>query len=53
MAMLDIGGGFSGGTFGPDGKVDLGTVPAAVNAALDQHFPPSTGGNDHHMCLSA
>ncbi|KAK9832371.1 hypothetical protein WJX74_007903 [Apatococcus lobatus] len=43
MTMLDIGGGFCGGNFGADGKVDLGGVPAAVNAALDEHFPVSTG----------
>ena len=43
MSMLDIGGGFCGGNFGADGKVDLGGVPAAVNAALDEHFPPGEG----------
>ena len=43
MTMLDIGGGFCGGNFGPGGKVDLGGVPAAVNAALEEHFPATTG----------
>lgn len=43
MTMLDIGGGFCGGNFGANGKVDLGGVPAAVNAALDEHFPLSAG----------
>eukprot|EP00887_Chlorella_sp_A99_P001750 scaffold19.g1750.t1 len=41
--VLDIGGGFCGGRFGPDGTVDMGGVPAAVNAALALHFPESTG----------
>ena len=43
MTMLDIGGGFCGGKFDMEGRVDLGGVPAAVNAALDEHFPASTG----------
>ena len=43
MNLLDIGGGFCGGSFGPDGLVDLGGVPAAVNAALVAHFPAVCG----------
>jgi ornithine decarboxylase len=43
MTLLDIGGGFCGGVFGPDGRVDLGGVPAAVNAALAAHFPLGCG----------
>ena len=43
MGLLDIGGGFCGGVFGPDGRVDLGGVPAAVNAALAEHFPEGCG----------
>lgn len=43
MNLLDIGGGFCGGTFGADGRVDLGGVPAAVNAALAVHFPAGCG----------
>ena len=44
LQVLDIGGGFAGGRFGPEGSlVGLGGVPAAVNAALDVHFPPTTG----------
>lgn len=37
--ILDIGGGFCGGRFGRDGRVDLGGVPEAVNSALAAHFP--------------
>ena len=40
MDLLDIGGGFAGCMLGADGMGDLGRVPAAVNAALDTHFPP-------------
>lgn len=43
MSLLDIGGGFCGGRFGPDGKVDLGGVPAAVNSALAAYFPETSG----------
>ncbi|KAK9821936.1 hypothetical protein WJX81_005453 [Elliptochloris bilobata] len=43
MDLLDIGGGFCGGTFDASGRVDLGGVPAAVNAALAEHFPPGCG----------
>lgn len=43
MHVLDIGGGFCGGRFGPDGRVDLGGVPAAVNSALARHFPEGLG----------
>lgn len=39
MHILDIGGGFCGGTIRPDGSVALGDVPVAVNAALGKHFP--------------
>lgn len=39
MEVLDIGGGFCGGNFDAAGNVDLGGVPAAVNAALDALFP--------------
>ncbi|KAL4419048.1 hypothetical protein ABPG77_011030 [Micractinium sp. CCAP 211/92] len=39
MQILDIGGGFCGGRFGRDGRVDLGGVPEAVNSALAAHFP--------------
>lgn len=39
MDTLDLGGGFSGGAFTPQGEVDLGGVPAAVNAALVRYFP--------------
>ena len=39
MDTLDLGGGFCGGDFDAAGTVDLGGVPAAINAALDQHFP--------------
>ncbi len=41
MDLLDIGGGFAGCMPGAEGTGDLGRVPAAVNAALDTHFPPS------------
>jgi ornithine decarboxylase len=43
MTLLDVGGGFCGGRFGPDGRVDLGGVPAALNAALEAHFPEGSG----------
>lgn len=39
MHLLDIGGGFCGGAINADGSVELGGVPAAVNAALALHFP--------------
>lgn len=39
MRILDIGGGFCGGSIGAEGSVELGGVPAAVNAALARHFP--------------
>lgn len=42
MRILDLGGGFSGGVFRADGRVDLGAVPAAVNASLDLYFPPTS-----------
>jgi diaminopimelate decarboxylase len=43
MKILDLGGGFSGSVFGPTGAVDLGGVPAALNAALDAYFPVDMG----------
>ena len=39
--VLDIGGGFPGGSIDAQGRLDLGAVPAAVNAALEAHFPSS------------
>jgi ornithine decarboxylase len=39
MSVLDIGGGFCGGTASAGGAGDLGGVPAAVNAALAAFFP--------------
>ncbi len=41
--VLDIGGGFPGGSIDAAGCVDLGRVPSAVNAALEAHFPPQRG----------
>lgn len=38
MHILDIGGGFAGGAFDSEGRVQLGGVPDAVNAALTLHF---------------
>ncbi|KAI7846238.1 hypothetical protein COHA_000306 [Chlorella ohadii] len=43
MDTLDLGGGFCGGSFDASGSVDLGGVPAAINAALDEHFPDPEG----------
>ena len=48
MDVLDIGGGFCAGppnsAPGPDGSGGImGGVPAAVNAALDAHFPAAGG----------
>jgi hypothetical protein len=44
MRILDIGGGFCAGALDPTtGAVDMGGVPAAVNATLDAHFPVSSG----------
>lgn len=39
MRILDIGGGFAGGSFDSTGTVQLGRVPLAVNTALDTFFP--------------
>lgn len=39
MDVLDIGGGFCAGAFLPDGSVNMGGVPSAVNEALAKHFP--------------
>ncbi|DBA97123.1 TPA: Mitochondrial 2-oxoadipate and 2-oxoglutarate transporter, variant 2 [Trebouxia sp. C0004] len=38
MCILDIGGGFAGGCFDAQGKVQLGEVPLAVNSALATYF---------------
>jgi ornithine decarboxylase len=43
MNILDIGGGFAGGSFDEAGTVDLGKVPDAINAALDTFFPEIEG----------
>lgn len=43
MSILDIGGGFCGGRFFSDGRVDLGGVPAAVNSSLATYFPEGCG----------
>lgn len=45
MRLLDLGGGFVNCP-GPDGLPSLGGVPAAVNSALDAHFPQ---GLDVHI----
>ena len=42
MRILDLGGGFVNRP-GPDGAPGLGAVPAAINAALDAHFPDGCG----------
>ncbi|KAK9814356.1 hypothetical protein WJX72_004436 [[Myrmecia] bisecta] len=42
MQLLDIGGGFCV-SHQPEATVDLGAVPAAVNAALEKDFPADTG----------
>ncbi len=42
MRILDIGGGFAGGCFDAQGKVQLGQVPLAVNSALATYFPDPT-----------
>jgi len=42
MHLLDIGGGFSGADHDVDG-VTLEAVGASINAALEQHFPVSSG----------
>lgn len=39
MRILDIGGGFAGGSFDAAGTVQLGQVPLAVNTALATFFP--------------
>lgn len=40
MTLLDIGGGFSSGCFSLEGQ---GSIPAAVNRALEMHFPSRRG----------
>lgn len=48
MRILDIGGGFAGGSFDSTGTVQLGRVPLAVNTALDTFFPdPSVKVSKH------
>ena len=39
LEILDIGGGFSPDYDPSTGRLSLGGVPAAINAALDEHFP--------------
>ena len=39
MHILDVGGGFCGGTVDMHGKVDFRGVSEALNAALEEHFP--------------
>lgn len=53
MDTLDLGGGFCGGSFDAAGTVDLGGVPAAINAALDEHFPDPEGAWRDGACLSS
>ena len=43
MTILDIGGGFAAPSRAPDGALDLGPAPSAINAALDTHFPRGCG----------
>jgi ornithine decarboxylase len=42
MALLDIGGGFTG-AFDARGNVRFGGVARTINAALAKHFPPECG----------
>lgn len=42
LHLVDIGGGFTA-HLGEDGHVFLGSMPDAVNAALEEHFPASGG----------
>lgn len=53
MDTLDLGGGFCGGAFDAAGNVDLGGVPAAINAALDEHFPDPEGAWGAGVCCAA
>jgi ornithine decarboxylase len=39
LEILDIGGGFMPDFESTTGRLSLGDVPAAINAALDEHFP--------------
>ena len=41
LEVLDIGGGFSGGS--GDGHAELRPVAEAINSALDRHFPAGAG----------
>ena len=43
MTLLDLGGGYPGGQWDAQGHFNLLPVAAAVNAALDQHFPADSG----------
>ena len=43
MSILDIGGGFQGGKIEPDGAFNLAPVATAVNSALAQLFPSTSG----------
>ena len=43
MTLLDLGGGYPGGQWNAQGHFNLLPVAAAVNAALDQHFPADSG----------
>lgn len=49
MNILDIGGGFAGGSFDEAGTVDLGKVPDAINTALDTFFPEIEGEGTIHV----
>lgn len=49
MSILDVGGGFCGGTFDDEGNVDFMGVSEALNAALETHFPAT----DEHVTIVA
>ena len=53
MDVLDLGGGFCGGEVGPDGHVDLGGVPDAINVALDRLFPDDGAARGWHRASLA
>jgi Pyridoxal-dependent decarboxylase, pyridoxal binding domain len=42
MRVLDLGGGFVGG-LDPQGNITMGLVPRAINAALEEYFPVTSG----------
>jgi len=52
MRILDIGGGFAGGCFDAQGKVQLGQVPLAVNSALATYFPDPTVKVSCQACMA-